>query len=381
MRRPEFLRWELVIILAVSLLREGFSQDTSRNELLALNQIYEVAAQGEQVISLKGRNFNGKKTFATIRSLPSSGTLYQLSYVFDKYGYEPKKGVKISSAPMNITSNDCRVLYLRPTPDREPLGSWDNYSYTVSDGFKTSLAGNVLIVPPSNIITASTFTVSAEEWKTIGNNNQRGNNVVHERTSRGNMSHYIYASDDLVNVDSEGNDLNLWSFLAPLSFTGWKLMAYGGTFEFTMSSFSGDFSLQNLNFGGNFRLIEIACETCDLHRGVTIGFPLLATDLFTGIIRKFTIPMHESAGWLKDPKNTLLPWSKVSQCEFLEVISNISNLKILGDFTKWYETVSIDDIQFRSATPLRERNIPKCAQWSPNVRECTCAPKAEILMN
>ena len=166
------------------------------------------------------------------------------------------------------------------------------------------------------------------------------------------MTHYICASDDLINADQEGNDLDLWYFLAPSQFTGWQLMAYGGTLEFTMSSFSGIFSPSNLNFGRDLNLVEIYCATCDLRRGVTIGFPLSATKAFTEVIQTFSVPMHESAGWLKDPKNTLLPWTSVSQCEFLEVISNISSLKILGDFTKWYETMCIDDVQFRSTTPV-----------------------------
>jgi hypothetical protein len=90
MRKPRLLQREIVITLVAFVLTEGYSKDIARNELLALNQIYEVVVQGENVISLKGRNFNGKNTVATITSLPSSGTLYQLSYVFDKYGYEPK---------------------------------------------------------------------------------------------------------------------------------------------------------------------------------------------------------------------------------------------------------------------------------------------------
>ena len=98
------------------------SQERERKEPLALHHIYEVSVGGEQVISLKGRNFSGKKTRATIISPPTSGTLYHLSSVFDQYGYEPKKGAKITSVPVNITSNDSRVLYLRPIPDREPLG-------------------------------------------------------------------------------------------------------------------------------------------------------------------------------------------------------------------------------------------------------------------
>lgn len=374
MKKANFLRQEAILCIAAFFLRKNYSQSIATDELLALNQIYEVPVGGDHVISLKGRSFTGGKILATVTSLPSSGSLHQLSYVFDRYGYEPKAGPKITSVPSNITSKDSRVLYRRPDPDRAmPSGRWDIFSYKISDGFKSSLAGNVLLVPPSHLITASTFISDVEGWKTTGNNDQRGNYVAYEQSSWGNISYFIYATDDLVNVDHEGNDLDLWSFLAPPSFHGWMLMAYGGTLEFTMSPFTGDFSSENLNFGGNLRLVEIVCDTCNLNRGITIGFPLNSLDPFAQGITKYTIPMHESAGWLKDPKNVLLSWTEVSQCEFLQVISNISSLKILGDFTKWYETVSIDDIQFRSAEPLQERNIPKCAQWSSDATDCRCA--------
>lgn len=371
--KAEHRKKKIIFLIAAVLLTIISSQDCVRDDLLALNQIYEVAVGGEHVISLKGRSLAGKKTLATVTSLPSSGSLHQLSYVFDKYGYEPKAGPKISAAPCNVTSRDGRVLYRRPDPDRVSNGRWDVFTYKVSDGFKTSLTGKILLVPPSHVITKSTFISGVEEWRTVGNNEQRGNKVTHEQSSRGNMSYFIYASDDLVNVDHEGNDLDLWSFLAPPTVLGWMLMAYGGSLEFTMAPFSGDFSPENLNFGGNLRLVEMVCSTCNYNRGVTIGFPLNSQELFKHGITKFNIPLLESAGWVKDPKNVLLPWSQVSKCEFLEIISNISRLKILGDFTKWYETVSIDDFQFRSAIPQQERNLPKCAQWSSDASDCRCA--------
>jgi hypothetical protein len=53
----------------------------------------------------------------TINTLPVSGSIYQLSQVFSTYGYEPKKGVQISSTSTAITGSDNRLVYSRPNPD------------------------------------------------------------------------------------------------------------------------------------------------------------------------------------------------------------------------------------------------------------------------
>ena len=53
----------------------------------------------------------------TISNLPVSGSIYQLSQVFSMYGYEPKKGVQITSTSTAITGSDNRLVYTRPNPD------------------------------------------------------------------------------------------------------------------------------------------------------------------------------------------------------------------------------------------------------------------------
>lgn len=58
-------------------------------------------------------------------------------------------------------------------------------------------------------------------------------------------------SDDLINVGGSGGgaDQSLWYFRAPPAFMGNQGMAYGGTLQFTLSSFSGDFSPSAMNQG------------------------------------------------------------------------------------------------------------------------------------
>ena len=59
-----------------------------------------------------------------ITSLPAVGTLYQISQIFSDYGYEPKRGLAITSAapssPVTITGSRNRFVYTPPANTNEP---------------------------------------------------------------------------------------------------------------------------------------------------------------------------------------------------------------------------------------------------------------------
>lgn len=38
------------------------------------------------------------------------------------------------------------------------------------------------------------------------------------------------------------------------------------------------------------------------------------------------------------------PWTVPSRCTFIQVLSSLSKLSILGDFTTWYESVGLDSV-------------------------------------
>jgi hypothetical protein len=61
-----------------------------------------------------------------VTSLPSSGTLSQLSQVFSNYGYEPKNGMVIQAVPTNVTGSNNRVYYARPSPDQAGINKVHN---------------------------------------------------------------------------------------------------------------------------------------------------------------------------------------------------------------------------------------------------------------
>ena len=304
---------------------------------------------------------------ATITSLPVTGKLYQLSDVYSKYGYDPKEGAEITAVNTLVTDSKMRVLYVRPTPDRELSGDFARFKYTVNDGTATSSAGTAVVLGPSKNIAGSDFSSSNDGW-TIEGNRVAGTSATHEASSRGSLNHYIYATDDSLNMLRD-SDKDLWYFSAPSDFLGWQGAVYGGSMEFTMSSFSGDFSSSNLN--SNPYLVELYCSKCATNTGVTISYPLSATS-FDGSTKSFSISMKEDGGWLRDPENTLTTtWTAPKKCDFVEVLSGLTHVKILGDFTKWYESVSIDNVKFKKSNS--KSSIPVCAQGAPDASTCTCS--------
>lgn len=102
------------------------------------------------------------------------------------------------------------------------------------------------LVPPTGALVGSSFLLGNEEW-TIEGNRALSTGVAFEPYSRGTLlNHYILGSDDKVNVQAAGGlDQSLWYFVAPSKFLGNVGIAYGGTIQFTLSSFSGDFSKLN----------------------------------------------------------------------------------------------------------------------------------------
>lgn len=64
-----------------------------------------------------------------------------------------------------------------------------------------------------------------------------------------------------------------------------------------------------------------------------------------------------------------MSWFKPSKCQFIEVLSGLSSVKILGDFTTWYESVALDTVQFRNL----KAKVPICAQLTPDASGCTCS--------
>ena len=144
---------------------------------------------------------------------PKTGKLHQVTYNYNKYGYDPKAGTEITSAPTQVKGSENRVVYKRPNYDTEYeyRGEWGRFNYTVEDNEGRSYNGTVVLVQPSLVIVGSDFLFSDEGWTTTGNRNS--NKVTHDPTSRGkDLNHFIYAADDSLNVDHNGYDVDKWEY-------------------------------------------------------------------------------------------------------------------------------------------------------------------------
>ena len=66
------------------------------------------------------------QTQATITTLPKSGSLYQVSFIYNKYGYDLKIYTLLTTVPTNVAGDDRRVVYVRPNINQELKDSqWD----------------------------------------------------------------------------------------------------------------------------------------------------------------------------------------------------------------------------------------------------------------
>jgi len=123
-------------------------------------------------------------------------------------------------------------------------------------------------------------------------------------------------------------------------------------------------------------LLECATCTGPVGKGITLGYSLASliqspNGRFTGQPLRITIPLREtkSGGWMKDPQNTLISWYPASQCDVIQVLSRLSKLSILGDYTTWYETVALDNVQIVNT----QGHLPLCAQERPDASICSCS--------
>ena len=119
-------------------------------------------------------------------------------------------------------------------------------------------------------------------------------------------------------------------------------------------------------------LVELECAYCAVNEGITLAFPAYNATTFDGSTTTFSISLDEAAGWIKDPKNTLLQWPTPSKCEMVEVLSGLTAVRILGDFTDWYESIALDAVALK-APASGTSAVPTCAQETPDASSCSCA--------
>ena len=340
----------------------------SINTPMALHQLIHldnnVNTQGN-VIRLKGIYFDkrGSELTYIVSRLPLYGTLYQLSNVYSLHGYNPVSGIKITSNYTVVTGSSNRVYYV-PNNQYSINMRADVFSFIVTDGTKNSFEGNITIVDSQGIIIASNFLLGNDKWTIVGNK-EPIIETIYDPSNRGNnFNHYIYGSENLVNINKYGEtDKSLWFFNAPSKFLGNIGIAYGGDISFSISVLAGD--INHLN--RNVNLIELECKQCGYKNGITIGYPLTKLSVVNNLV-VVKIALLETSNWIKVLHNGVNKCLTPSKCEFLQVLSRLSGFRILGDLTNWYETIALDNVYISNT----HNNIPLCAMGRPDASVCDC---------
>ena len=181
--------------------------------------------------------------------------------------------------------------------------------------------------------------------------------LTYEPFSRGVLNHYILGTDAEIHTDRvTGDDMSLWYFVAGPQFLGNHIIAYGGSLKYAVASAAGDFSSNNVQSGTQVVILE--CDSCASGSGIRLAKYADADLPLDGASREVSISLVESV-WRKDPKNTLLPWLPPTQCEMVEVLAGLTSVRILGDHTKWYESVALDRVGYThgSGVPVSCSNI------------------------
>jgi len=337
---------------------------------VALVQLININHNAGNIIRLRGIELTGRPLSYIITRLPLHGSLFQLSHAYSHHGYNPIQGIAILSSNVKVIDSNNRVYYSRLNNKITCSNSIvDTFSYIADNGIHHSIETNITIADMYGNIQCSDFLLNQDGWTIIGNK-QIVDIPVFERFSRGIfMNHYIYATDNKINVDYYGGtDKSLWFFNAPDKFLNNIGTSYGGHLKFTLGIFAGD--LTHLNYGKLYNLVELECESCGL-RGIILKFPLNSKLLelsFNNGIALFQIPLSETYGWITNIYNIESIPYKPTKCEFIQVLSRLSSLRILGDITDWYETISLDNVYISN----RNYNIPRCATIRPDASICTC---------
>jgi len=324
----------------------------AESSLLAKHLTATVDAGGLVEIALPGFDKLGRKRWARITALPEAGSLFQLSQVYSDYGYEPKQGpelTSLTSLPVTVSGSGNRILYAPPAGANPPEGQWARFQYVVTDGKETSEPGIVWLLPLHGRMVGSDFSLGTDGWAIVRNGAKEAampsGGIRWEAYSRGDLSFFVSGSDGQILVDGEGQDRSRWEFTAPQQFLGNQAAAYGGSLEFTIGSSAGDFSPAN-RLSTDDRVVTLSCASCDVGRGVRLAYFADSLLPFDGITKRVSIRLDPSQ-WKQDPRNTVSEWGPTFACQLVEVLSGLTAIDVLGDHTRSFESVALDNVALR----------------------------------
>ena len=191
-------------------------------------------------------------------------------------------------------------------------------------------------VSAAEVLYQNKFLMDNENWQITGNKKiepaaHQSYNIDRE------ISHYIMFKDNLVNVDYKHlNDKSLWYFespeitINPLQKSGTTSSKnfkpkYPAVMTFTMTSFVGDFS--SLNEDTNLVKIRNG-DRCFIFKSPS----------YDGKTTTFNIPFNNQL-WKKERTN-----DSITDKEMREIFIGTFTIEILGDWTRGYEVVGLDNV-------------------------------------
>jgi hypothetical protein len=312
------------------------------------------------LVDLKLRGFHpqGKTVVHHITSKPTTGSLIFPAQVYCDYKYTPKEGAAVGSLPAKVSCKSVSVLYKFPATHVVPHGPLDRFEYRVEEydtPGKVSRLGVVHLLSNERLLAASNFNDDAEGWTVDGNGASTA--VTYDPTSRGAMNRYISHVEAWIDTNmGTGEDNALWYYRAPAKYLGDMAASYGGTLSFTLSAASGDFSAANLTPAKD--LVVLECDTCvtaTQNRGVKLYYNAQKAGAsgtaapqwsFDGTTTAFVVPLTEAA-WRLDSENSNVAPVAPTQCELVQVLKRLSAVRIMGDHTKGFESVSLDSVKLK----------------------------------
>ena len=192
------------------------------------------------------------------------------------------------------------------------------------------------------ILYENKFLMNNENWQITGNKKiepaaHQSYNIDRE------ISHYIMFKDNLINIkleDKNPNDMSLWYFespeitINPLQKSGTTKSKnfkpkYPNVLTFTLTSFVGDF----LDLNEDTNLVKIKNgDRCFVFEA----------PVYDGKTKTFNVPFNNQL-WRKDFSDFPVTYE-----EMREMFIGTFTIEILGDWTRGYEVIGLDNIMIYS---------------------------------
>lgn len=324
-----------------------------------------------------------------INSLPAVGFLYETSGNFRTFGSDPKNmpdPIGPHLLPFLVTDPLHRIVYVPPFNVWPPESSWSSFTYVVQankshteiENPPVSEPGLVVLTNPEGMVASSSFDSADTSlgWSVSGNLadiDAIDGGLKHQALAMGALNRYVYGVDEVQFLDfASGLDRSKWYFeAAAADFHGEKMRAaYGGTLKFTVRSLYGNFSELNAPLDW----VTIECESCDSGQGARIvrfTDEVLRWDGSEKMVELRLLPVER---WMRDPLNSALDFTFASECEIAAILSNVSRVAILGDFTRRGEGVALDDVIMYQASPAHQPTFPVDCQ-----KGCPCRHNPDLI--